>query len=472
MYIFLLISISLLLSGCNGEQSSTLYVQTSGDANELHHQPADGKQLYFFDLSETTLLHPEGFTPITLSGESSLYRFVIDGKSFTAYSAPGAIDTVVVTTDSLLFYGENRLYNQFLQKMEEADRYCQRFSRSRNHELNEINNPVEFDNRIDALKRLDNGLLSSYPFDNAFYSEQQLMTELRYDALFLKKVISLYNRGALTDEWMEALKNKTFDFSDPRMRQSIWFQEIIKDYACVRAFILQQINPQEVMDSFNSLLFDSYCEIPETGNREYALAYLLYDDGYQEEYNKEIPPLYDRFVSLYPQSPYLDILAPRIEKVRALYVQDTDNEKIHFAEYSEQPQNFEQLIRPFAGKVVYIDIWSTTCAPCVKSFEQLARLKEQTKGMDEVVFLYISLDHDRYAEKWQQMIYFYQLEGYHYRVNRQTSPIIYETFGDANGMLMIPHYAIIDQQGKIAFPQAAASDDADAVVTQLNTLLK
>ena len=67
---------------------------------------------------------------------------------------------------------------------------------------------------------------------------------------------------------------------------------------------------------------------------------------------------------------------------------------------------------------------------------------------------------------------YYKLHVYHYRVNEKTSGIIYSTFGDSNGMLEIPRYAIVDKNGKIAFPNAASPAEVEKVIEQLKTLLK
>jgi hypothetical protein len=43
---------------------------------------------------------------------------------------------------------------------------------------------------------------------------------------------------------------------------------------------------------------------------------------------------------------------------------------------------------------------------------------------------------------------------------------IYEKFG-RNGMLSIPHYAIVNKEGELQFPSAASPEDMDKLTEQL-----
>ena len=130
------------------------------------------------------------------------------------------------------------------------------------------------------------------------------------------------------------------------------------------------------------------------------------------------------------------------------------------------------MITPFAGKVIYIDIWATTCAPCLQALAEADKAKQKISCSDDVIFLYLSVDRDRAHEKWEKIINHYNLEGYHYRVNEHTAQIIYTTFGDSRGVLSIPRYVIVDKNGKIAFTNAAPLADTPKVTEQLKTLLK
>jgi hypothetical protein len=48
---------------------------------------------------------------------------------------------------------------------------------------------------------------------------------------------------------------------------------------------------------------------------------------------------------------------------------------------------------------------------------------------------------------------------------------IYEKFG-RNGMLSIPHYAIVNKEGELQFPSAASPEDMDKLTEQLKEASK
>ena len=287
----------------------------------------------------------------------------------------------------------------------------------------------------------------------------------------------LYNTPELTDDWIDALRNKDFQLKNEDARQSEWFREIIKDYILAKSLIIEKISPQEILKmntfnirSLNEFLFDNYCKAINGDNLEYALACLFYDDVFQEDYSKDIPSLYKRFLSLFPKSQFDEILASGVKKTEDIYNQK-ENSKIIAVNFEKEPENFDEMIRPFDGKVVYIDIWATWCIPCIKMFAHLENMKEEVSDLKDVVFFYISIDRDENHEKWQKMSSYYNLEGFHYRINEHTSNIIFPTFGNPNGSIEIPRYAIVDKNGKLAFPDAASLAEADMVVEQLKSLL-
>lgn len=70
-----------------------------------------------------------------------------------------------------------------------------------------------------------------------------------------------------------------------------------------------------------------------------------------------------------------------------------------FSFYSSE-NRFDLLINDLEGKVVYVDIWATWCAPCVKSIPDTKRVKEKYINKNvEVVFL--SIDGDK--KKWEEV---------------------------------------------------------------------
>ena len=469
---YLTFSLLLSMTTLIYSQPQKLIVKADNGPTEFRYWASDGKQLPFYDLSPTITLNQGEVKTIHLPGDAILYKIVSERKVLTIYATANCTDTVYLHRDSLFFGGDNKPYNLYLTEAEKADKYCRDYSRSRNHPLSKVNSLAEFKAMVSSRKAEEYNLLKNKAVATGFIQQQSLFADLRYKALFLKKMISLYKSPDLTQEWIEEFKNTDFYFADETSRQSEWFREILEDYACAKSFIIEKRNPAEVGDTINTFLFNNYCNILSDNNLEYATACLLYNDIFQKEYSKDTPALYSRFITLFPNSPYSEILAPEIEKIAALYNQNPENNKIHIINYDTEPESFADMIKPFAGKVIYIDIWATTCAPCLQALAEADKAKQKISCSDDVIFLYLSVDRDRAHEKWEKIINHYNLEGYHYRVNEHTAQIIYSTFGDSRGVLSIPRYVIVAKNGKIAFTNAAPLANTPKVTEQLKTFLK
>lgn len=97
----------------------------------------------------------------------------------------------------------------------------------------------------------------------------------------------------------------------------------------------------------------------------------------------------------------------------------------------------------FLGKVVYLDIWSSWCGPCIREIPFAKELEEQLKEED-IIFLYLSIDENEDA--WKKMVTEKELKGVHLiskgTFNSNVSKL-YNVFG-------IPKYLIIDKQGNIS----------------------
>ena len=108
------------------------------------------------------------------------------------------------------------------------------------------------------------------------------------------------------------------------------------------------------------------------------------------------------------------------------------------------------------GSYIYIDVWATWCAPCIKEMPHLKKI-ESNYGDKNVTFVGISIDNISNREKWRKMIEQKKLGGIQLIADQDwNSGFIKEYL--ING---IPRYILIGPDGNIISSDAPRPSDPD-----------
>ncbi|RZK75442.1 MAG: TlpA family protein disulfide reductase, partial [Pedobacter sp.] len=129
--------------------------------------------------------------------------------------------------------------------------------------------------------------------------------------------------------------------------------------------------------------------------------------------------------------------------------------------------SFDDLAMSFKGRTVYVDLWATWCVPCKEEFAFNPALKAYLKSKD-ISILYISMDRDDADKQWKEMMKYYDLTGYHLRVNDALKDDIIYKFYNGKGY-SIPRYMLI-KDGKIVNDDAMRPSDKEKLYKQIDTL--
>src|SRR6185312_11506490 len=100
------------------------------------------------------------------------------------------------------------------------------------------------------------------------------------------------------------------------------------------------------------------------------------------------------------------------------------------------------ILNKYKGKVIYVDFWASWCVPCRAEMPNSAELKDKLKGKN-IVFLYLGYNDKEKA--WLKARKQIGIDGEHYLLSDKMIKEADELFV-ING---IPHYAIIDKDGRI-----------------------
>ena len=195
----------------------------------------------------------------------------------------------------------------------------------------------------------------------------------------------------------------------------------------------------------------------------------LFDELLQQDYQRQLVELYNRFTATYPGSDYTRFLTPSVEHIKAYLAKANENfSRDEHLLASSTINSFDDLLTSFKGKIVFVDMWATWCGPCKAEFEFTPDLKKYLAA-NNVQMLYISMDYDKADKQWQDMIKYYGLAGNHVRTTDNLRNDLMKRFWDGKGY-SIPRYVII-KDGEVVDKNALRPSDKQKLYDEIGKYL-
>lgn len=466
----LLLILLLVLAGeISAQQAATIVVKTTPD-NEIAYWPTGKEHLFCIALGTKAQAGPLGeFVHQFRTDRPGMVQVWTQGSdSFTLYLTPGSKDTITVTKDTLIISGTNSAYNRCLKTVNDYQKYSDKLVYMQPHELRGITSLEQYHRLADARMRQALDAVNTSGLNEEFLAEQRAHIDYIRRSIFIHIARQLSRKEKLPEDWQRELTeviNSSVNGDYLRSYRGIGF--FVNSLVMMQFTNLENGDLKEIKD-YVSFLFDRYRKFFTGDNLQYMQAQLIYEDEFQGSKTPSIPQLYETYRAEFPNSPFLNVLEPGVkENLRFQNSRITDKD-YHILTCDSTITSLEDAVKPFKGKVVYIDVWATWCGPCLKEFQYLPTLKEKAHNMD-VVYLYISIDRPEERKKWEKTIAYHQLKGYHLLVNEKLGKSLYTELGNERQILSIPCFVIIDKTGKIVIRHAAAPSEPEKVIEQLST---
>ena len=466
----LLLILLLVLAGeISAQQAATIVVKTTPD-NEIAYWPTGKEHLFCIALGTKAQAGPLGeFVHQFRTDRPGMVQVWTQGSdSFTLYLTPGSKDTITVTKDTLIISGTNSAYNRCLKTVNDYQKYSDKLVYMQPHELRGITSLEQYHRLADARMRQALDAVNASGLNEEFLAEQRAHIDYIRRSIFIHIARQLSRKEKLPEDWQRELTeviNSSVNGDYLRSYRGIGF--FVNSLVMMQFTNLENGDLKEIKD-YASFLFDRYRKFFTGDNLQYMQAQLIYEDEFQGSKTPSIPQLYETYRAEFPNSPFLNVLEPGVkENLRFQNSRITDKD-YHILTCDSTITSLEDAVKPFKGKVVYIDVWATWCGPCLKEFQYLPALKEKAHNMD-VVYLYISIDRPEERKKWEKTIAYHQLKGYHLLVNEKLGKSLYTELGNERQILSILCLVIIDKTGKIAIRHAAAPSEPEKVIEQLST---
>jgi thiol-disulfide isomerase/thioredoxin len=271
--------------------------------------------------------------------------------------------------------------------------------------------------------------------------------------------------------WKESFE--TYPISNPDLTRSTWFFFYIQSYLgyknLVEDYNYDNTNETVKQEKTHSDVINIAKKYLTGKQLEYYYAAYLYDTAIYKNYEKELITLFKQFKEEYPSSKYTSFVESEIIPIIAFHKKqnETLNENIHFVENAGNINTLKEAIKNLNTNKVYVDVWATWCSPCKDEFKYNKELYELLKTKN-ITMLYLSVDKDNKHEAWKDMIKYYELEGYHIRINEKFYNELMDIRGRENAFY-IPWHFTTDGEGKIIDINASGPSDILKLKKQLSS---
>jgi thiol-disulfide isomerase/thioredoxin len=172
-----------------------------------------------------------------------------------------------------------------------------------------------------------------------------------------------------------------------------------------------------------------------------------------------------------PESPYLVTCEKTFAPLRSLREQYAHNLDIRIRQDYRHLHSLRDILAPYKGKVVFVDVWGTWCPHCMEDMAYEPSLKNRLKGQD-IVYLYIAAEEDSNDEGWKDFILINDMTGEHIRQTMEQIGPLWNELGVKDSEEGYPHYFIFDRSGNIVDKNAKRPSEGDALYYQLKTVIE
>ena len=194
-------------------------------------------------------------------------------------------------------------------------------------------------------------------------------------------------------------------------------------------------------------IIDSLCTDPLVGSIYHAQILNEYIDHERCALPEDVEPYialikepYFRKVITDKNEYFKRLMSEKQEAVNAVIHPSTDVEGL-----TDGKAILDKIIEPYRGKIVYLDIWGTWCAPCKRKLSESHKLKAELEDYD-IVYLYLA---NRSPEKsWKNVIAEYNLTEsncVHYNLPAGQQHAVEQYVG----LTGYPTYRLFDKQGRM-----------------------
>ena len=260
---------------------------------------------------------------------------------------------------------------------------------------------------------------------------------------------------ALIDEDLALLERYNNWQKEVKEGEKVDIEEWKKQSEGSKAIILRQDVKQAIEDGRRLVDLYQTLDIIESLDCDQDLRDIVITYQYQQALDMEHQPLNDAAMQYFENQVKMPAARSFVyavqEKFRALAQKDLAKLAGHLksgtdiANMSDGELMLRQLIEPYKGKFILLDIWGTWCGPCKAA---LSKSQEEYERLKDYDLVYFYLANNSPNKDWENVIKMYEVTGdnvVHYNLPSEQQSAI-EHFLKITGF---PTYKLIDRDGNI-----------------------
>ncbi len=203
----------------------------------------------------------------------------------------------------------------------------------------------------------------------------------------------------------------------------------------VGEYLQYQINQQEKTDDDNPIRLMQMIDQKLTDPKLKEI--LAFDNAkYNLLYTKKLEKYYALFNKMVKNPKYKEIVQKKYDNIKAM------NPGVAAPDFTAYDINGKEYhLKDFEGKMLYIDLWATWCAPCRAEIPSLNKIREQYKNQ-AINILSISVYDDK--AKWETMVKADKMQGWQLFSPDKDMEFLKKFVVDG-----IPRFILLDSSGKI-----------------------
>lgn len=160
-----------------------------------------------------------------------------------------------------------------------------------------------------------------------------------------------------------------------------------------------------------------------------------------------------------------------MEVSKPMNLLNTNKTDIVFIDTLSKIQSLNDLTNYFKGQSLYIDLWASWCMPCREEFKSRSNSVDSFLNKHKITPIYVSIDKPKVEELWKNLVYEYQLTGFHlmagWKLQEDLKKIIYKN----KPAIDVPRYIIV-KNGKIVEVNAFPPSQSQKLIKQLTEKLR